>query len=328
VLEQIRLLTNLETNERKLLRIILLGQPELAEVLDRREMRQLAQRVTARYHLAALDPDETRAYIAHRLTLAGGSANLFTAAASRRVHQLSGGIPRLINVIADRALLGAYVEGKPRVRASVVTRAGQEILGRRVSTRHWLAAALGVAALVGVAWGYFKLPDESAAPRLSSQPAPAQRVQSVASAADSAIALPAEAARTQHASLDVPTPAPAASSAVTPAAPTSPTAVEANDSRASSTDLGRPPGLSATDTQHAAYARVFERWGQPMDDSDIPCNVAAHVGLQCLRDTGGWSSLVRINRPAVLELWDDSSQPFYGAALQMNAAKRAAVLCE
>ncbi len=83
VLEQIRLLTNLETNERKLLRIILLGQTELSEVLDRREMRQLAQRITARYHLSALDRDETRAYIAHRLTRAGGSPHLFTRPASR-----------------------------------------------------------------------------------------------------------------------------------------------------------------------------------------------------------------------------------------------------
>src|SRR5262249_31224067 len=164
VLEQIRLLTNLETNERKLLRIILLGQPELAELLDRRDMRQLAQRVTARYHLSALAADETRAYIAHRLTLAGGSANLFTATACRLVHQLSGGIPRLINVVADRALLGAYVEGKPRVGASVVSHAGKEVLGRRIRTWHWIAAGVGVAALVGAAWGYFRLPDERALP--------------------------------------------------------------------------------------------------------------------------------------------------------------------
>jgi general secretion pathway protein A len=81
-----------------------------------------------------------------------------------------------------------------------------------------------------------------------------------------------------------------------------------------STEIARPAGRSASETQHAAYQRVFALWGQPMDDSDIPCNVATRVGLQCLRDTGGWSALLRTDRPAVLELWGADAQPFYGAA--------------
>src|SRR5262245_34576839 len=160
VLEQIRLLTNLETNERKLVRIILLGQPELAEMLDRREMRQLVQRVTARYHLAALTRDDTRAYIAHRLSLAGGNPHLFTRAATSGAFRLSSGIPRLINVIADRALLGTYVEGRPRVTARIVRKASREAFGQQSWLRpHWWLAAVAALVLgVGAAWALWDQP--------------------------------------------------------------------------------------------------------------------------------------------------------------------------
>ena len=141
VLEQIRLLTNLETDERKLLRIILLGQPELGELLDRRELRQLAQRITARYHLGALNRDDTRAYVAHRLACVGGNAKIFTRSAVSTLHRIAQGTPRLINVVADRALLGGYVEGKHRITSRIVRRAAKEVLGRRRRTPLWVAAA-------------------------------------------------------------------------------------------------------------------------------------------------------------------------------------------
>jgi len=108
VLEQVRLLTNLETREQKLLQIILVGQPELRELLARTELRQLAQRITGRYHLTPLSTTETRAYVNHRLTVSGAMAPIFTAGAARSIQNASGGIPRLINIICDRALLGAY----------------------------------------------------------------------------------------------------------------------------------------------------------------------------------------------------------------------------
>ena len=110
VLEQLRLLTNLETNQRKLLQIIILGQPELLEILSRENMRQLAQRITARFHLIPLSRNELKAYISHRLAVAGSNVQLFDEKAIRRLYQLSSGIPRIINIICDRALLGAYVE--------------------------------------------------------------------------------------------------------------------------------------------------------------------------------------------------------------------------
>ena len=111
VLEQVRLLTNLETAKQKLLQIILIGQPELREVLARNDLRQLAQRITGRYHLEPLAADETKAYICHRVQVAGGSGAIFTSAAMGLIHRAAGGIPRLIDVICDRSLLGAYSRG-------------------------------------------------------------------------------------------------------------------------------------------------------------------------------------------------------------------------
>lgn len=127
VLEQMRLLTNLETSERKLLQIILIGQPELATMLERQELRQLAQRIVARYHLGNLDKSEVAAYVQHRLEVAGTQRQLFPLAIMGRLHRLSGGIPRIINVLCDRALLGAYAQGKERVDRATLEQAAREI---------------------------------------------------------------------------------------------------------------------------------------------------------------------------------------------------------
>ena len=110
VLEQIRLLTNLETDEKKLLQIILTGQPELASILARPELRQLNQRITARFDLTPLDEQETRNYVRHRLQVAGlnDDREIFSGAALRQIFRLSGGVPRVINLLCDRAMMGAY----------------------------------------------------------------------------------------------------------------------------------------------------------------------------------------------------------------------------
>jgi general secretion pathway protein A len=156
VLEQVRLLTNLETDEKKLMRIILVGQPELSELLARQELRQLAQRITARYHLGSLSREDCSAYVAHRLSRAGGHPQLFTNAALRRLYRLSKGTPRIINVIADRALLGAYAQDAQRVNARTVARAAREVLGQKASYPIWLTAAVGLVALTIVGWLYFQ----------------------------------------------------------------------------------------------------------------------------------------------------------------------------
>ncbi|MGQ0430694.1 MAG: AAA family ATPase, partial [Gammaproteobacteria bacterium] len=167
VLEQVRLLTNLETATQKLLQIILIGQPELRAVLSQPELRQLAQRVTGRYHLEALRREETLAYIRHRLRVAGATQELFTKGALAELHRISGGVPRIINVISDRALLGAYTREEHRVTAPLVRRAASEVYGRPVLAR-WLrglaiaGAAAGVAALGFLVWR--SLPEGAAPP--------------------------------------------------------------------------------------------------------------------------------------------------------------------
>ncbi|MFO0754791.1 MAG: AAA family ATPase [Thermodesulfovibrionales bacterium] len=148
VLEQLRLLTNLETNRRKLLQIILVGQPELHEKVSRPELRQLAQRITARYHLGPLSQSETAAYVSHRLSVAGMHRTVFPPPVARRLFRMSKGVPRLINLLCDRALLGIYVLGQDRVSLRVLEQAAREVFGvsrtegLQGKAYRWAAAAL------------------------------------------------------------------------------------------------------------------------------------------------------------------------------------------
>ena len=163
VLEQIRLLTNLETNDEKLLQIILIGQPELTEKLSRPELRQLNQRITARYNLQPLNLQETTAYIRHRLKVAGlrSGVSLFESAAVKQIHNLTRGIPRLINVLCDRALLGAYGQQRSRVNKKLIAEAAAEVFGEKtavpvsqsnVGKRALLALLVAAASAAGGYW--------------------------------------------------------------------------------------------------------------------------------------------------------------------------------
>jgi general secretion pathway protein A len=181
-LEQVRLLTNLETPTQKLLQIILIGQPELRVLLDRNDLRQLAQRITGRYHLKPLSREETQGYVRHRLRVAGAAGEIFTRGALREVHRLSNGIPRVINVSCDRALLGAYTQETRQVTAALVRRAAGEVYGRRFAPLWlgWLAGVLvlaGTAATVVVARRLWQHQTASlraaAAPRAVARPVPA-----------------------------------------------------------------------------------------------------------------------------------------------------------
>jgi len=154
VLEQMRLLTNLETNQRKLLQIILIGQPELATLLARHELRQLSQRIIARYHLAPLSKPEVAAYVRHRLEVAGGKPQLIPETLMGRLYRLSGGVPRIINVLCDRALLGAYAQGKDRVDAATLAQAAREVLPAPASPllrlRSYAMPAIGLAGAIAL----------------------------------------------------------------------------------------------------------------------------------------------------------------------------------
>jgi general secretion pathway protein A len=194
VLEQVRLLTNLETNERKLLQVILLGQPELAVMLEAPELRQLAQRVTARYHLQPLSAEELSALVHHRLVIAGARRNPFTPGALQAIHARSGGIPRVANVIADRALLGAYAEGSDAVSAAVVRRAAAEVLGGPGAPRRdrgrLLTIAAGIVLLAGAGAGLFLL-GRAAAPGPGTDSVAEAAVVTPAASPEAAAAAPA-----------------------------------------------------------------------------------------------------------------------------------------
>jgi general secretion pathway protein A len=150
VLEQIRLISNLETDTEKLIQIVLMGQSELQEMLSRHELRQIAQRVTARYHLMPLNRQETSEYVRHRLMVAGGEGKAsFAPAALEAVFHVSQGVPRVINLVCDRSLLAGYVQGRREVDEAMVREAGREVMGAtaapRMGRRGWaLLAAAGV----------------------------------------------------------------------------------------------------------------------------------------------------------------------------------------
>jgi general secretion pathway protein A len=154
VLEQLRLLTNLETSERKLLQIILIGQPELRQMVERPELEQLAQRVIARYHLGPLSEVETGAYVAHRLAVAGiAGGSPIPPSLAPLIHRLAHGVPRRINLLCDRALLGAYVENSREVTRPIMRRAAAEVFGSEnagARRRRWPVFAGGVMTAVAL----------------------------------------------------------------------------------------------------------------------------------------------------------------------------------
>jgi len=296
-LEQLRLLTNLETDKQKLLQIILIGQPELTALLDRAELRQLAQRITARYHLQPFGEAETCAYVRHRLGLAGGSRDLFEPAALREVHRLAKGVPRLINVICDRALLGAYGQRRPRVDRHTVRTAAREVLGARTGTRaRHAAVAAAVAVLVGVV---------TATALTTAVPALRARLAGVSPTA----AGPAEGS----ADGDRVAAAPAAVSATAPATSGAPLPPALADVLA---EVGPQADRAA------AFASLFERWRlQPRAWSN-PCEAAASIGLQCLGGGGGWAKLRRLDLPAALPFGGPEGSEQWAAlvALEGNRA--------
>jgi general secretion pathway protein A len=289
VLEQVRLLTNLETPTQKLLQIILIGQPELRELLDRTELRQLAQRITGRYHLEPLSREETQGYVRHRLRVAGAAEEIFTSSALVAVHRLSAGIPRVINVTCDRALLGAYTRETHKVTASLVRLAAGEVYGRRFVAPWlgWLAGALGLACIVGAALGGWQL--------WQRQIAPLHWFWDKPSHATAAPAAPMSA--TPPATTAAAAPAVVAAAARVPAEP--PKVVSINALLAAN---------SANTGDAAAFRRLLSLWGTAMADDKDPCVQAAKAGLSCLEQRGSWAQVRALNRPAILTLTDERGQ--------------------
>lgn len=299
VLEQLRLLTNLETAERKLLQIILIGQPELRDMLAQPGLEQLSQRVIARYHLGPLSPADTRAYLEHRLAVAGGLGgaappNPFDAGAMAALHRLSGGVPRRLNLLADRALLGAYGRSRRTVDRATVQRAAVEVLGQLPGgSRVWWPAALAAGLVLGLAgaawwWGPWRqapLP-VAAAPVAGAQP---RTVPADPAASAAALAAP-----------------------VVPAPP-----------------LPVPPSDSAVDLLAAAHAddaiawrELALRWGVAIGEGE-PCRVAEQQAqLGCWRneraERGDLRLLRTLGRPALLTLRTSTNLRVYALLVALG----------
>jgi general secretion pathway protein A len=265
VLEQLRLLTNLETSERKLLQIILIGQPELRGMLAQPELEQLAQRVIARYHLGPLSVPETGAYVAHRLTVAGAHpGNPVPASLAPLIHRLTHGVPRRINLLCDRALLGAYVENSREVTPKILRRAAEEVFagegpatggrtGTRAAAPRWTLVAGGVlagAAISAAAWQAVPRASAPVAPTVATMAAARPHVQPVAKAG-----------------------------AAEPAKPL----------------------LLATQTE--ALRELGALWGQQLPTNE-PCQGAPKLNLRCYQGRGGLYELRLLDRPAIVALHD------------------------
>ena len=309
VLEQLRLLTNLETNERKLLQIILIGQPELRAMLARPELEQLAQRVIARFHLGALSETETTQYIQHRLSVAGmTSAMPFRREAIQRIHQLSRGVPRRINLLCDRALLGAYADGKGRVDRAIVNKAASEVfdqadaLARPLSNAGRVALiAVGVLAgalvvgLIALAMGNLRRP----APVVvvgpaASRPAPAAVAQGSAPGAPGISAAATSASTAMPASAAVPLPLlSAAEFAQRFAAPIR--------------------------SEKEAWRELATSWNAAPGESD-PCAELQRQQLHCFRNpTSTLAQIRQLGRPGFVTLRDEAGKPMYALLTGLDA---------
>lgn len=310
-LEQVRLLTNLETTREKLLQIILVGQPELRSLLARDELRQLSQRITARYHLEPISREETAAYIRHRLQVCGAGEPIFTDSAIDLVHRFSAGVPRLINVLCDRAMLGAFVEGKRRIEVPIVRKAAGEVLpeeGLDARGKHgWRWAAISaVVAVLGLA--AYLLAERypvvapialvsTAPPALSPPPAPnpapkaaPEPVPPPTPSAPPVVSSSPDEAAAEVSAIDV---SPAASAEPTPAL-----------QPATGSDLERALSRAGPEAASNAWAGLFRLWGVKADvqGDEQACAQAPAVGLRCLRGGGSWTVLTQLDRPAVLLL--------------------------
>ncbi len=296
VLEQIRLLTNLETDEKKLLQIILTGQPELASMLSRPELRQLNQRITARFDLTPLDRAETRTYVQHRLNIAGNLDDraIFSVSALREIYRLSGGVPRLINLLCDRAMMGAYGRQQDRVSAGLIREAAAEVLGsgstghgdgrsgQRGRRRLILAVVVIVSVLTALVMGsrYLELADDQTELSVSAPQGNAEVV--------------ATSTPTESGSFKPPL---------------------ASDDETSRTWL-----LKAEEAESALW-RLWS--GQALQ---VPlCQAAVRNGLQCERlSAETWDEVIKPNRPAILALKRENG--FAAATVLLSVSEAGAKL--
>lgn len=327
VLETIRLLTNLETNTKKLLQIIFVGQPELQAMLAKPSLRQLAQRITARFHIDPLNLVETEAYIAHRLRVAGLPANQqpFSLGIIKSIHHISGGVPRIINVLCDRMLLGTYAQGKTAVDRGTLKQAALEVMGKdpdKVEVRPLLAPLAAACALVlsiaGLTWWHWPLwPPGAEQEQLaqwqqpfSAEPAPAP----VPAAAEPAT--PGDEAAAEP--VAIPGPAEIAvvgGTGTGAAAETAAMVMAAGDSPAPVADYFYRD-------EERAINELLLAVGLSRQASTTPCADIGERGWRCERQTvKSWREFREINRPAVLVLRQRGLAPDYAVVVGIERSR-------
>jgi len=289
VLEQLRLLTNLETNERKLMQIVLIGQPELRAMLAKPELQQLAQRVIARYHLDALSEAETLQYVRHRLNVAGLSRAVpFDRPSLKRIFMYSKGVPRRINLLCDRALLGAYANGKTSVDVPTVDMAAREVLDqpdfiaiRRPNVDRYLMLGLGLAVGVVLVGAVAVAVDHTE----RKPPADGTATATKASSAPAPVQAPVAAA-----------PVDAPASAAPPELPTF--------------DLASG-FASLSGAEKESWREMAKAWNVTLGDGD-PCQAPRSQHVHCFRATNSTLAMIRqLDRPVVLTLRDGNNRPAY-----------------
>ena len=277
VLEQIRLLTNLETSKTKLLRIILVGQPELKDLLKRQDLRQLNQRITARYHLLPLSLEETRAYIRHRLIVSNGHPDIFKDSAIRKIYKLSSGIPRVINILCDRALLGAYSTDTYVVTPTIVNRAAKETLGESNQKTSYPTAFLTLLLLGCIATGLYFL---KAWPNATHQ-----------TKINPATSNPATPTKTNIIEPDnLPD-------------PQKPFTVKKINTAPVATLQTLQDWINTPDhSLNTALISTLKLWGKPIpENNQVDCAYVETTGLRCVFGKATWKDMLSLNRPVILE---------------------------
>lgn len=348
-LELIRLLTNLETNERKLLMIILLGQPELREKLATPELKQFRQRITARYHLDPLSKREVIAYVKHRLAIAGKRKRVFCNSAFNEIYRFSNGIPRLINSICDRALLGAYTEGLTIVDKKTLVKAANEYLGKKPILGQFSSSALrfGFCSLLVIGCMYLFPPGlHNKEGNLSEVADPVSKSLEGLGAIDSYDnkEIPyTTAKKSETTKIDILQPPIIAANSPRLESQLSEINLITQDDKDNAVSLAMehenvfynnslqeqeiifdslvwPDYQPIENSKTLAFQALFDHWGMYYDASEYPlaCDQAKSIDMNCFFFQGNLGLLKKINRPAVLKMINENGVEYYGTLISLS----------
>ena len=331
VLEQVRLLTNLETTKQKLLQIILIGQPELREMLARNDLRQLAQRITGRYHLEPLSKDEALAYIDHRLKVAGAVGSIFSPAAKRELFRLTQGVPRMINVIADRAMLGAFTQEERIISPQLLRRAASEVFDDKFPAFAprfgWLKTVVAVAGagigIAGIGWAVLNESGRATTPvnppvtgGIAPPSRPAEPVSPASTDPSPAIRMQAEPAATLAPPSGTAADRSMPPMSAAPATAATPTPVSVTATLELEVLLNE---RAASNNADSTFATLFNLWGITYARGPAgACEQALAMGLNCLFQRGSLTQVRSLDRPAILSLRDSESRPHQVVLSSLN----------